>query len=50
MRKTDEGKKLQQVAEEQRVKEAKLLKANLKQKDEVDSDDWESCEEDAPVV
>ena len=26
------------------------MEANLKEKEEIDSDDWESCEEDAPVV
>ena len=50
VRKTEEGKKMQEISEAQRIKEAKLLKANLKQKEEIDSDDWESCEEDAPVV
>ena len=54
VRKTAEGKESAVKAEKQRQKNQLLLKANLKDKktDNKDDDDsdWESVEEDAPVV
>ena len=41
---------MQAEAERKRTKEQKIMKANLKEKAEVSSDEWESAEEDAPVV
>ena len=46
VRKTAQGKTKHVETEEQRIKNKKLQKANLKQKDEVD--EYESPEEDAP--
>ena len=47
VRKTAIGKAQQYQAEKNR----KLLEANLRKKeDNSDGSDWESCEEDAPVV
>lgn len=54
VRKTAEGKESAVKAERQRQKNKLLLKANLKdkktEKEGDDDSDWESVEEDAPVV
>jgi hypothetical protein len=48
-RKTDKGKSMLKAAEEERIKNDQILKANQKKKGDDDSD-WESVEEDAPVI
>lgn len=56
VRKTTEGKESAAKADQQRAKSQMLLKANLKDSknekevDDDDDSDWESVEEDAPVV
>ena len=55
VRKTGQGKKLQEEKEQERKKDAAIFKATLKQKskvaDEDDDSDWESdVEEDFPHV
>lgn len=50
VRKTTQGKNKHLETEEQRIKNQKLLKANLKKKAEVQDDEYESPEEDAPQV
>jgi len=53
VRKTNEAKQMAAQADVDRLKNDRILKANLKNNDEnaddVDSD-WESVEEDAPVI
>ena len=49
-RKTDKGKSLGKTAEAERRKNDEILKANQKKKTEDDESDWESVEEDAPVI
>ena len=50
VRKTEEGKKLEKESLIKRNKDKLIQKANLKTKEEQSSSDWESAEEDAPVV
>lgn len=49
-RTTSEGQKAAIEAEKQRKKNDQIFKASLKKKDQDDDSDWESVEEDAPVI
>ena len=54
VRKTAIGKAIAHQSEKQRMQSEQIMKANIKQKKDMkkgeDDSDWESVEEDAPVV
>lgn len=50
VRKTHQGKTKHLETEESRLKNQRLQKVNIKQKHEVDEEDYESPEEDAPAI
>ena len=51
VRKTDAGKSKAGQAEKDRMKSDQIIKANMKQKEDQESEEsWESAEEDAPAI